>query len=214
MKVYLISGLGADDLVLSKLVFPKHIETIFIPWLMPEKNETFDHYVGRMAESIDTSEPFALLGYSFGGIVVQEIHRLKPAQMIVILGSIKNEKECSGLIKLGGLLQFPRRMPLAVFNEKSTIVYSILRKIFDPRNPKLLQYFRVKDPYYLKWSMDKIVNWRAQPLDVDVVQVMGTKDIVFPYKKCKADYTIEGGTHLFPVTKSKDVSKILSIIFK
>ena len=209
----MISGLGADDLVLSKLVFPEGIEPVFIPWLIPNKDESLDNYVDRMSEGIDTSSPFALFGYSFGGVIVQEIHRKKEAAKIVILGSIKNESECSNFIKLGGWLQFPKRMPLSVFNEKSTVVYTVLRKIFDPRNPKLMQYFRMKDPYYLKWSMDKMVNWKSHPLNIPVIQVMGTKDIVFPIKKCHPDFTIEGGSHLFPVTKSKEVSKVLSKIF-
>jgi UDP-N-acetylmuramyl pentapeptide phosphotransferase/UDP-N-acetylglucosamine-1-phosphate transferase len=42
---------------------------------------------------IDDSKPFFLLGYSFGGIIVQEINRKKPAAKTIILGSIKSQKE-------------------------------------------------------------------------------------------------------------------------
>jgi hypothetical protein len=40
--------------------------------------------------------------------------------------------------------------------------YSVFRKFFDPKNPKVLQYFRVKDPYYLKWSVEKISEWKFE----------------------------------------------------
>lgn len=208
----MVSGLGADDLVLQKIVFPEGIEPVFIPWLMPEKEENLEHYAQRMAESIDSSEPFCLLGYSFGGILVQEIHRIKPAQKIIILGSVKSPLEYSHLINIGRRFQLPKRLPLRFFNEKSTLAYSFVRKIFDPKNPKLLQYFRVKDPYYLKWSMHQIVNWKNKPINVPIYQIMGDCDIVFPIAKCQPDYIIKGGTHLFPVTKSKELSKILSKI--
>jgi alpha/beta superfamily hydrolase len=35
-----------------------------------------------MSAVIDDSEDFYLMGYSFGGIMVQEIHKLKPAKKL------------------------------------------------------------------------------------------------------------------------------------
>ena len=37
MKIYIVSGLGADFKVLERIEFPKHCELIFIDWLIPEK---------------------------------------------------------------------------------------------------------------------------------------------------------------------------------
>jgi hypothetical protein len=87
-------------------------------------------------------------------------------------------------------------------------MYSVFRKFFDPKNPKVLQYFRVKDPYYLKWSVEKISEWKFEETS-KVVQILGDRDIVFPIKNSKPDYVIKGGTHLFPATKFKEVSRIL-----
>lgn len=85
MKLYTISGLGADEKVLEKLTFNPEIEVVHIPLLHSEENEDFHHYVSRMANTIRSFEPFYLLGYSFVWIIVQEIHKLKPAKRIVIL---------------------------------------------------------------------------------------------------------------------------------
>lgn len=211
MKIYVISGLGADFKVLEKISFPKGYEVVFIDWLIPELNETFPHYVQRMARSIDQSEDFILLGYSFGGIMVQEIHRLKPAKKVIILGSIKSHLEKSKFIKFGEVTKIPRYLPLNLFNDKSSAIYSSLRLFFDPKNPKILEYFTVKDPYYLKWSVEKIAEWKFEGI-ADVVQILGDKDIVFPIKYSQPDYIVRGGTHLFPATKPKEVSKILDEI--
>ena len=185
---------------------------VFSDWLIPLQNEDFLDYVKRMAEGIDDSEPFYLLGYSFGGIMVQEIHKIKPARKVVIMGSIKSDKEKSRLIKTGQITKLPKILPLTFFNEKTTHIYSIFRKFFDPKNPKILQYFKVRDPYYLKWSIEKIADWKFDE-DPDVIQILGDQDILFPVKNSKPNYIIKGGTHLFPATRSKEVSSILGEVF-
>ncbi len=212
MKLYVISGLGADYSVLERLEFNRDTEIVFLDWLMPEKNEDFQHYVDRMSERIDDTEPFCLLGYSFGGIMVQEINQKKKAEKVVIMGSIRSDKEKSALIRAGEITKIPKYLPESIFNEKSAFAYGVIRKLFDPKNPKIFQYFKVKDPYYLKWSVEKISEWKFKETP-NVIQILGDKDIVFPISKCKPDYIIKGGTHLFPATKSKEVSKILKEIF-
>ncbi|WP_226064900.1 alpha/beta hydrolase [Kaistella polysaccharea] len=213
MKLYVISGLGAAFKVLEKIKFPPNMEVVFLDWLIPTNHEDFHHYVERMAEKIDEKEPFALLGYSFGGIVVQEIDKIKPAEKVVILGSIKSDKEKSRFIKFGELSRIPRFLPQRLFNIHSATVYSFARKLVDPKNPKLMDYLQVTDPYYLKWGIQKVSDWKFEE-NPKVIQVLGSKDIVFPVKYSKPDYVIENGTHLFPATKHKQVSKILGEIFQ
>ncbi len=212
MKLYIISGLGGDEKVLEKLTYNPNIDPIHLPWLMPEKDEDFRHYVLRMAAKIDTSEDFYLMGYSFGGFIVQEIHKIKPAKKIVILGSIRSDSEKSRLIRAGATTNAIRYIPQRFFGESSTIMYAFLKKILDSKNANLMQYFRVKDPYYLKWSMNQITRWKFEKLP-DVIQILADKDIVFPVKNSAPDFIIANATHLFPVTRAKQVSRILSTIF-
>jgi len=212
MKLYIISGLGADEKVLEKLTFNPEIEVIHIPWLIPNLNEEFSDYVHRMAESIDDSEDFYLMGYSFGGILVQEIQKLKPANKIVILGSIRCDAEKSKFIKLGEKTNAIKYIPKPFFGNSSSVLYMFLKKIFDSKNANLLEYFRVKDPYYLKWSLDKVAKWKFEKIP-DVIQILADKDIVFPIKNSQPDFVIKNATHLFPLTKAKQVSEILKTIF-
>lgn len=211
MKLYIVSGLGADFSVLERLDFGQNVEVEFLDWMIPDKNEAFPHYISRMADRIDDSQPFSLLGYSFGGIIVQEINKLKPATKTIILGSIRSDKEKSRLIKAGEVTKIAKILPTSLFNEKSAMMYTLVRKIFDPKNPKLLQYFKVKDPYYLKWSIEKISEWKFEETP-GVIQILGEKDIVFPPKFSHPDYIVKGGTHLFPATKYKEVSGLLQKI--
>lgn len=212
MKIYLISGLGADYKVLEKLKFPEQLEVVAIDWLIPEKQEPFENYVARMAEKIDVKEPFYLLGYSFGGILVQEIHKLKPAKKVVILGCIKSHQEKSLLLRTGAYTRIPHLLPQQIFNDKTSAIYAYLRKLVDPKNPRILQYFTVRDPYYLKWSVEKVLDWKGEQ-DDSVIQILADKDIVFPITNSKPDFVIKNATHLFPATKHKEVSLLLEKIF-
>lgn len=213
MKIYVISGLGADESVLSRLSFPPNLVIRHLPWKLPERNETWENYVNRFtAEILEEPGEFCLLGYSFGGIMVQEIHKRKPAKKVVILGSLRSSKEKSKLMRITYKSKLYRRFPESMFNEKSAVTYAFFRKFLAPGNPKLFEFFRVRDPYYLKWSVEKIVEWEFDELN-EVVQIMADKDIVFPLKNCKPDFVIKNATHLFPVTHAKEVSKILAKIF-
>lgn len=212
MKLYVVSGLGADFKVLEKIQFPANLEVVFLDWLVPKTAETLADYVRRMSEKIDVSEEFCLLGYSFGGIVVQEIDRLKPAKKVVILGSIKSDAEKSKFIKFGEITHIPQYLPHNIFNSKSAIAYAFIRRIFSPQNPRMLEYFTVRHPYYLKWSIQRISEWKFEE-NSKVIQILGDKDVVFPIKNSKPDFIIPGGTHLFPATRPKEVSKILNKVF-
>ena len=212
MKLYVVSGLGADFKVLEKLKFPENFEVLFLDWLIPERNESFQDYIVRMADRVDDSEPFCLLGYSFGGIVVQEINKLKPARKTVILASIKSHHEKSRFIKLGERTGLPKYFPERIFTTKSALAYSFVRKFFDPQNPRLMQYFNVREAYYLKWCIEKISGWKCEECP-GIIQIMGDRDIVFPIKYSKPDYVIKNGTHLFPATKPRETSEILAKVF-
>lgn len=47
----------------------------------------------------------------------------------------------------------------------------------------------------------------------EVVQILADKDVVFPVKNSAPDYIIKGASHLFPVTRAKEVSDILRKVF-
>ena len=73
MKAYFISGIGADYRLFTHIRLPEGFETCYVHWIPPEKDETLPVYARRLAEQIDTSEPFVLIGFSLGGIMAVEI---------------------------------------------------------------------------------------------------------------------------------------------
>src|SRR5690606_30276529 len=181
MKLYVVSGLGADFKVLDKLKFPENLEVVFLEWLIPVRNESFQDYISRMADRVDDSEPFCLLGYSFGGIVVQEINKLKPARKTVILASIKSHHEKSRFIKLGERTGLPKYLPERIFTTKSALAYSFVRTLIDPQIPRLSEYVIVRAPISLKCAFEKISGWKLEGC-ADMVQMLGDSAWVSPIK--------------------------------
>ena len=208
-KIYVISGLGADRNVLSRIEYPNHLEVVHLDWIQPEEKEEFTHYVDRMSADIDFSEPFYLLGYSFGGMVAQEIHRNHPAQKVFVLGSVCSDKELARPLRLGSFSKISRLIPTTFFDEKSIVFKKVIGFLFGNSNQVIEHYFKVKDPVYLRWSIEQITQWKGEK-SPEAIQILAENDRVFPIGNSKPNYTISGASHLFPITKSKEVSGILA----
>lgn len=212
MKLYIISGLCADFTVLSHIKYPESLEPVFIPWLMPNKKEKFQDYIARMTADIDESQPFALLGYSMGGIVVQEIDKRTPAEKVIIIASAKAHKEMPKIARM--LRFFPlNRVPLSVFKADTKLGKYLVRNHIEKDLGLAMKYTAIADNHYIRWHLHKASRWRFEK-NPKVIQIMGTEDIAFPIKNAKPDYVVEDGSHLFPVTHAEEVTDILADIFK
>jgi len=74
--VYFISGLGADERVFQFLDLSE-IEHRFIKWNVPQKNESLPSYCKRLTEQINVQQEVILIGISFGGMIAQEITKVR-----------------------------------------------------------------------------------------------------------------------------------------
>ncbi len=110
MKVYFISGLGADDRVFRQLNLPG-IEPVYLNWITPIKNESIESYAGRMAEKITESNP-VIVGLSFGGMIGMEIAKLIPVKKLILISSAKGEKELPPYFLMGRSVPLYKLFPV------------------------------------------------------------------------------------------------------
>lgn len=97
MKIYAISGLGADERAFQFLEFP--YEVVHVKWITPEGDESMSSYAKRLCAQVDTSEPFALVGLSFGGMLATEMCKfIKPVHTI-LLSSAETKRRSHGGLK-------------------------------------------------------------------------------------------------------------------
>ena len=212
MKIYFISGLGANKQAFKHIKIPTDFEPIFLEWKQPEKGEKFDHYVERMAEEINPNQAFHFAGLSFGGIVVQEMQNFLSPEKTILISTITNRGEMPGYMKLSSRLSAHKAVPMQFFTSESVLSYTFFRKLYDPKLPQLDEFFTHKDPYYLQWAINQIVNWKPSQKDLsNIFQMHGTNDLIFPHKYIsdKADL-VKGGSHVMVLQKPKEVTKLLN----
>lgn len=213
MNVYIISGMAAGRNVFGKIEFPKEFTIHYIDWLIPNRSETLESYSRRMARDIDSAKPFILIGYSFGGIVVQEINKFLPAKKNILLASATSPQHYARVIKLGRLLPVDKLIPARFFLTKEGLSYVFFRRIYNSRLPNLMDFLEQRDEYYLKWAIRKLIEWQPEPGQKNTVTILGDKDPLFPAHK-SSDHIIKGGNHLFVYLKPGIVSDLLAAEFR
>ena len=84
LNVYCIPGMGVDGRLFKNIKL-NDCTIHHIKWETPHKSELMSEYAMRLAKQIDTSQPFALIGVSFGGMNCVEIAKqLNPVKTFVI----------------------------------------------------------------------------------------------------------------------------------
>jgi len=63
---------------------------------------------------------------------------------------------------------------------------------------------------FVKWAVDKVVNWKNVVITKNTTLINGTSDRIFPTSK--ADFKIQHGGHLMVISRAKEVSELLMIV--
>jgi len=210
MKIYQISGLGANQNAFKYLQINPDFEIDYLPWLQPEKDENLSHYAERMIEKVNVNEQFILMGLSFGGIMLSEINQLVKPEANILLSTVKDRSELPLYMKFSAKTSFHKFIPTSFFTSEAGLSYAFFRKIYSSKMPNLYDFFEFRDPHYLQWSIDKIVNWETPHLIENYLHIHGNKDIIFPDSNIKNAEIISGGSHILVMQKAKKTSEIIN----
>ena len=206
-RIYIFSGLGADERVFKYLNFPGY-EPIFIRWLQPIKGESIEHYSKRLTEQITTSKPI-LIGLSFGGIIATEVSKVIDTEKIILMASAKTKKEIPYYYRWPGFLNLHKLLPTFLM-KKPGVVSNWFFGIQSKEEKKLLSdIMSDTDPKFLKWAINQIVKWRNLTKAENIKHIHGTSDRILPYRFVHADFTIHNGGHFMTVNKSAELNKVL-----
>jgi len=210
MNIYLIPGLGADKRMYApQLKVLPH--AIVLEHLAPVTNENMTQYAMRMAQSIDTSLPFSLVGTSLGGIVAMELSRILKPERVVLLATVKNRSEMPGLIRAMSLLNLHRLISGSQFKNFNQLLVKRLDSRGDsPAAAVISQMTNDASAEFIDWAVNAIVNWYPpETYPSDIVHIHGTKDQLFPIHKIKNAIPIQNGSHVMNMTMSYEVNKAL-----
>lgn len=204
---YLIPGLGADERVFRRLRLTGAVHVL--SWLPPQSpTEPLAHYAARLAAAVPVGERCWLAGVSFGGLLAQEIGRLRPLARVVLISSLGNPLELPPLLRLAGATGLHRLVPFGLlkwlprlaqwfFGARGGTEYRLLRQILADT-----------DVRFARWATAQLLSWRGPGLPA--VRLHGTHDRLLPADAAAIDYAVPGAGHFLIVSHAAQVSRFLN----
>ncbi|MGE6221520.1 alpha/beta hydrolase [Nubsella zeaxanthinifaciens] len=206
-KVYIFSGLGADERVFKYLDLTG-LEVTFVKWIKPQVNEILADYAKRLSTQIKDENPI-LIGLSFGGIVATEMSKIIPTDKLILLSSLKTRNEIPLLYRIAGKLNLHKIIPYSLLKSNTFFnhwLFGIIRKNDKDLFQKVLAD---TDIDFLRWAINVIVKWDSQMLHPQLYHIHGSKDKILPIRNAGNVIVIENGRHLMVLDKAKQVSEAL-----
>lgn len=205
MKIYGISGLGADKRVYDYLNL--NHEFIAIDWIDPTKNESIESYSKRLSSSIDTNEKFGIIGVSFGGLIATEISKQLNPDFTILISTVEVQSELPLLYRLVGKIGFNKILPTWMFSIPSWIAIPL----FKTEAKQLLKaILKDTDLKFTKWAVNTLTTWNNNERLTNRLKISGTSDYLLPAPKNTEIKLIESGGHLMIVDKADELSHIIN----
>lgn len=203
IPVYFMPGLAASTAIFERIELPEtDFETFLLEWEIPLGNESLADYAKRITEKIKHPNP-VLIGVSFGGILVQEMAKYIDARKVIIISSVKSNKEFSRRIKIAKTTSAYKLIPMRLLLR----LENLLEFTFGEKTKKKIELYRkylsVRDIRYLEWAIEKVVLWDRTEADEKVIHIHGDADDVFPIQNISNCIVVKGGTHILILSKYK-----------
>jgi pimeloyl-ACP methyl ester carboxylesterase len=218
MTLYFISGLGADKRIFEKLKFPDSFKLVFLDWVVPLKNEPIRDYATRLSYCINTSEPFVIIGLSFGGMIATELSTIVSPQKTILLSSISSHSERPWYFQIFKFIPIYKLSSKKILHRTPFFIHPLIGIKNTEEKNLFNAMLRDTDIDFFKWAISSILNWKQYAGLSNIYHIHGDRDLMFPIKKIKhlhTQYIIPQGTHLMVYTKAEEISEILfEIILK
>jgi pimeloyl-ACP methyl ester carboxylesterase len=206
-KVYIFSGLGADERVFKYLDF-KDLDVTFVQWIKPKVDEPLVNYVSRIREQIKDENPI-LIGLSFGGIVATELAKIIPIEKLILISSLKTKAEIPLIYRLAGKTNLHRLIPYSILKKDHFLNRWLFGAIKKNDRELFKRVLADTDVDFLKWAINCIVKWNNTELHANLFHIHGTADKLLPIHKSSEAIVIQNGGHLMVLDKAKHVSEAL-----
>lgn len=207
IPVYFIPGMASNPLIFEHIKLdPTIFETHYLSWPTVSKNMTLQQYVLLFKKKIHHNNP-VLIGVSFGGIIVQELHNTIQASKTIIISSVRSPEQYPSLYNFARKTKIYKILPLNLLTK--AFQYWLTKNTSAHKLDLYKRYLTVLDVNYLDWSIDKILNWQPKKELDHVLHIHGDRDELFPVENIKNAIILKGGTHAMIITKFKWFNKHL-----
>jgi len=208
MKVYFVSGLAADGRVFKNIKLPDGCVPVFLEWIAPHKNESLQKYALRLAEGIDTSEPFAIVGLSMGGMISSEIARQYKPVVTILISSVPGSKQLPFYFKAAGSIRLHKLVPVSLVKRAARYKRLFTTETAEDKQV-LYSIINDSDDKFIYWAVDAILKWRSEQLPQPYIHIHGTHDEVLPIRFTTPTHIISKGGHLMVMNRAGEINAIL-----
>ena len=162
--VYFMPGMCANPLIFERIKLSSNFKPHYLNWISPLKNESLQNYVIRLSKYIKHKDSI-LVGVSFGGVIVQELSKILKIKKVVIISSVKSNKELSNSMKFAKKTKSYKLLPVTWLNDFESLLAFVLGPKIKRKVNLYRKYLSVRDENYLKWAIREMVNWnQTSPL--------------------------------------------------
>lgn len=210
-KAYFISGLGADERVFKYIRVPEDWEVVHLTWIKPFPGESLPDYAWRLSERIDTSEPFSLVGLSFGGMLATEIAKKYHPRHTILISSVPVSKQLPAYFRAAATLNLHKIVPMGLVKFLARTKRFVSSE--KPEDKKLLwQLINESDPVFLRWAMHAILQWKNEAVPSSLWHIHGTRDEILPVKFTQPTHFIPKAGHLAIMSNAEDINRLLQTV--
>jgi pimeloyl-ACP methyl ester carboxylesterase len=203
--IYLLSGLGADKRVFDFIeLSPFNIN--HINWVDPLESEPIESYAKRLLAQVAVDRPI-LIGVSFGGMIAVEMSKHIEAEKVILISSAKTKFDIPIYFRIVGKLRLNRLVPTTPLKTVNPVMFWFFGTKTQMEKNLLRAIIKDTDKGFLRWAIDKIVNWKNTSVPENLVHIHGTADKILPLQT--ANHTISNGGHLMIVNKGTELSQLI-----
>ena len=175
----MMPGMAANPKIFDFISLPKNFIIHYLEWEIPDINESLKDYSSRFLNKIK-GENIVLIGVSFGGIIIQEISKLINPIKIIIISSVKSKNELPLIMQLSRKTKAYKFFNVKWINDFESLALFVFGPIVKNRIELYRKYLSVRDEHYLRWCIDKIINWDNEKVPKNLIHIHGSLDLVFP----------------------------------
>lgn len=205
MKLYAISGLGADYRVFQEL----NLEVPIVPinWVDFEPNQSIASYAQKLSRQIDVNEPFGILGVSFGGLIAVELNKFLNPEITFLISSIETSLELKPYHKRTARWNLIKYLPsFLLLPPKGLAVF-----LFGAKNKKLLnEILADTDLNFVRFALHLFCSWENTQAPPNCVAISGERDKIMPCVIKPHTIVIKGGEHFMVVDRADEISEIIN----
>ncbi|MFN0276865.1 MAG: alpha/beta fold hydrolase [Chitinophagales bacterium] len=211
--IYLLSGLGSDERIFKNLSIDTQYNIIYLPYSLPLENETIERYAGPMAEKVDTTEAFAIIGVSLGGIIAVEMTEYIHPEKVFLLSSVSSSDQVPGQYAFYAKHNLHKTLPAWMFKYSTFLLQPLYEPERKAEKVTCNAMIKQKDALFMKRATAMLVNWKRteeENNNITIIQIHGSADNTLPVENIQADHIIEGGSHMMTLIHAGSVSEIIN----